>query len=573
MREVTVVEAEIRHLERQIQRLEQAQLDPDAFKKLRLQYGIYSMRRAPTSYMIRVKIPLGILTPGQLDELAAVCEQWTPARACHLTTRQAVQLYGVERGQLPALLRRLAAAGLTTREASGNVVRNVTCCPWAGVAPGEPFNITPYAQQVGDYLLRNPLTQILPRKVKIAFEGCAGDHARTVIHDIGVVAALQGDQRGFRIYAGGGLGPTPRAGRLIEPWTSVEWLLPTMEAILRVFDRHGERRNRARARLKFLVEQLGWEAFRQLVLEERQLVWATQSGRALQLPEAGGEEPAMLVDFALARVPETDREPFARWVATNTASQKQEDVVSVVIRVPYGDIRADQLRGIGSLARRYANGIRCMNTQNLLLRFVPYAALPIVYDELRRLQLAGPWAGRLADVTRCPGADTCLSAVTHPRGLAEALEASFQNGLGAWAGAPVSIKISGCPNSCGQHHIADIGLFGVAVKVGEQHLPCYQLLVGGRTAEGQAQFGQRCARIPAQRAPDAIKRLIKLYADQHRDGETFHAFIERVGLEPLQTAVGDLADLTDAAAHAELFTDLGDTEPFELAAGKGECAE
>ena len=269
MRDPELVELEIRHLETQLARAALGELDAELFKKLRLQYGIYSLRRRPTQHMVRVRVPLGHLSPEQLDAVAEACDQFTPSRACHLTTRQDVQLYGIDRTRLTALLRRLAGAGLTTREASGNVVRNITCCPWAGVSPDEAFDVPPYAQAVSRYLLRNPIGQLLPRKVKIAFEGCRADHARVLIHDIGVVAVPNGEEPGFRIFLGGGLGPSPKAAQLLEPWTGVEWLLPTIEAVLRVFDRLGERRLRARARLKFLIEAIGWNEFRQRVLEER----------------------------------------------------------------------------------------------------------------------------------------------------------------------------------------------------------------------------------------------------------------------------------------------------------------
>src|SRR3989338_2981780 len=423
MRDGAVVEAEIRHLERQIERLDRRELGPELFKKLRLQYGIYSMRRSPTGYMVRVRVPLGIITPEQLEGLASACEEFTPARGCHLTTRQDAQLYGVERHRVATLLRRLAGAGLTTREASGNVVRNVTLCPWAGVAPDEPFDITPYAQAVSSYLLRNPLTQILPRKVKIAFEGCPTDHARIAIHDIGIAASLHNGQPGFRVYAGGGLGPTPRAAQLLEPWTPADLLLPTVEAILRVFERCGERRNRARARLKFLVEQLGWSEFQQRVLEERQVVWATQSGYALtaltvcSTPQPTHRPvPARCGDHAAMKALE-------RWLETNVVEQRQSGLACGIARVPGGDIAAAQLRGVAALAREHANGVRLTNEQNLMLRGVRIKACAVLYDAFQQLGLGGSGSRRLVDVTRCPGADSCLSAITHPLGLAQAHEA------------------------------------------------------------------------------------------------------------------------------------------------------
>ncbi len=570
MSERMFIEAEIAHLEAQIDRLKRDELDSELFKKVRLQYGIYSMRRASTSYMVRVKVPLGIITPEQLQALGDVCEVFTPGHAAHLTTRQAIQLYGVAQAQVLDLLRTLARIGLTTREASGNVVRNVTCCPFAGVAPEEPFDITPYAQAVSDYFLRNALTQILPRKIKIAFEGCRTDHARIPIHDIGVVAALQDGREGFRIYVGGGLGPVPKAAQLLEPWTSAEWLLPTVEAVLRMFERVGERQNRAVARLKFLIERLGWPEFQRMVLEARPVIWATQSGHALRAHKVRRSEPSAAKTFTPR--PASDPAAFGQWQATNVMSQKQPDAVSVAVRVPCGDITATQLRGLAAIAQHYAGHVRLTNTQNLLLRGIARSAVPDLYEALQRLGVVEAGAWRLADITRCPGADTCLSAITRPRGLAQALERMCHNGLSRWADAPLSIKISGCPNSCGHHHIADLGFFGVALKSGEQHLPCYQILVGGRTTEGQAVFGKRLLRVPARRAPEAVKRLMQLYEQQRQADEPFAAFVDRIGLEILQRALADLADVSSAATQPELFVDLGETDPFVLEAGKGECA-
>lgn len=575
MRDGAVVEAEIQHLETQIERLERGELDPELFKKLRLQYGIYSIRRAPTSYMVRVKVRLGLISPEQLEALAEACDTFTLTQTCHVTTRQDVQLYGIERPLLPTLLRQLSLVGLTTREASGNVVRNVTCCPFAGVSPDEAFDITPYAQAVSDYLLRNPLTQLMPRKVKIAFEGCETDHARTAIHDLGVVAARHGGRAGFRIYVGGGLGPAPRVAKLLEPWTSAELLLPTIEAVLRIYERFGERRNRAKARLKFLIEQMGWEVVQQRVLAERPIVWATQSGYSLLAQSAATAEPSPVHTDAAPKKAEMEGSDavFQRWIATNVHQQKQAGCVSVSVRVPLGDLSAAQLRGLAATARRHAAEVRLTNEQDVLLRFVQALSLGAVYEELQQLRLAEAGAGRLVDITRCPGADTCLSAITHPRGLAEAIEPLFHNGLSPWADAQLSIKISGCPNSCGHHPIADLGFFGMALKVGEQHLPCYQILIGGRTAEGQATFGQRLARVPAQRAPEAVKRIVTYYFEQRQPEEGFAAFVDRVGPAPLQAVVQDLTDHTDAARDPRLFVDLGTTEPFTLEAGKGECAE
>ena len=341
---------------------------------------------------------------------------------------------------------------------------------------------------------------------------------------------------------------------------------------MRIFDRHGEREQRAKARLKFLIERIGWADFQAKVLAERKIVWATQSGFGLTalLTTATVDKPKTK---RLEEVRSSDSAQLKRWRTTNVVKQKQANLCGILVRVPLGDISSTQLRGVANLAREYASNIRLTNTQNILLRSVDSEAIPRVYEELNRLGLAEAGADRMADITRCPGADSCLSAVTHPRGLAKALEQLFHNGLSSSADVPLSIKISGCTNSCGHHHIADLGFFGMAIKVGERHVPCYQVLVGGRTQEGTAQFGQRLIRIPAQRAPEAVKRVIALYHERRQPTEDFHAFIQRVGLATIEGALKDLADLSNAVQEPELFVDLGTTEPFELEAGKGECAE
>jgi sulfite reductase beta subunit-like hemoprotein len=567
-----IAQAELDRLDRDLRRFADGKLDAELFKKIRLQFGIYSLRGQTTRHMVRVRIPLGVVTADQLLGLAEIVEEFTLPKLAHITTRQDIQIYGVEQSRLVTLLERLNRLGLTTREASGNVVRNVTLCPFAGIASDEPFDITPYAQGVSGYLLRNPLTQLLPRKVKIAFEGCSEDHARTSIHDLGVAAALKDGHEGFRIYAGGGLGSTPKTGHLIEPWTPLPKLLPTLEAVLRLFERFGDREVRSKARLKFLVERLGAEEFKKRVLEERQVVWATQSGYALKALEAAPPEekpPAPLT----ARAHLMDSDSFSRWGATNLVLQKQPGFAAVTARIPFGDITPEQLKGAAELARRHAGGARLTNTQNILLRFVPTSHLLQVYEGLKALALSESGAGRLLDITRCPGADSCLSAITRPKGLAQEFERLFHNGLSPWAHERLSIKISGCPNSCGQHHIADLGFFGTAAKAGERFVPCYQILLGGATEEGTAYFGQRLARVPARRVPEALKEILKIYKGKRIPQEGFREFIARVGLKTLEEAVRPFTDLTPAAAPEELFTDWGSAQPFALEAGKGECAE
>ena len=468
--------AEIARLLEQIGRLDCGELQPDDFKRFRLENGIYGIRGTADQNMVRVKVRFGKLNAVQLARLAVIAETFTPNRKAHLTTRQDVQFHYVRRHDLPRVLAWLAEVGLTTREACGNTVRNVTACPYSGISPTEVFDVRPYADALSLYFLRNPINQNLPRKFKFAFEGCPEDHARTPIHDFGAVAAVRGSngsaERGFRIYLGGGLGAQPASARLLEEFTPEYMLIPTAEAVLRVFDRYGERRednsHRMRARLKFLIREWGWEKFRTAVLKERQVVAMTGSGKAAvqfaaqeEQPPWGEAEIERLVREA-ASVGSAERRlrvldpapPYARWLASNVLHQKQQGWSAVFVRAPLGDLSAEDLRHISRIAEKYCGGrLQIAITQNLLLRWVPDRLVDQVYDELDRAGLTRHGANQLADITRCPGADTCQIALTHSRGLAEALAPLVENGLGDFPELrEVSIKISGCMNSCGQHH-------------------------------------------------------------------------------------------------------------------------
>lgn len=561
------VRVELQRLEQVISDLESRRLEPDLFKKIRLQFGIYSIRDDASHYMVRVGIPLGKITPDQLEGVAALVEQFASNHQVHLTTRQDFQVYGIERCHLVPLLRGLAQLGLSSRETSGNVVRNVVCCPYAGVAPDEPFDVTPYALAVHRYFLRNPLTQLMPRKIKIAFEGCPPDHVRISVHDLGVAAAMKNGARGFQIYVGGGLGAVPRAGHLLETWTGEQNLLPTLEAVIRVFDRYGDRYHRGQARLKFLIEKMGWKEFETLVLAERTLVWATQSGRTLATIEDLPGCQKYTESLSSSKL--ADRDDFKKWCSLHVFPQKQSSFVSVVLSK--GEVDAQELRLMARWARRYAGEIRLTNEQGFLFRFVPEDLLPGLYKGLRRLGFTQQQPGSSYTITHCLGAECCLTAITRPRGVALALsnlekERHDQDGLEG----PLAVKISGCPNACSQHHVADIGLYGVAVPVGTKYLPAYQILVGGGATIGRVQFAQRLARVPARRSPEAIRRLLEVYRIHRRADESFALFVQRVGSEFLLKHLTDLTDLT--VAQPELFMDLGATEPFELKVGVSECA-
>lgn len=577
------VQAEIDRFRVEIGRLEAGEADPDDFKKFRLQNGVYGIRGSQDLHMIRVKIRFGALTPDQLQALAGIAEDFTPLKACHITTRQDVQFHNVLRRAVPEVMLRIARCGLTTREACGNTVRNVTACPYAGIAPDEVFDVTPYADALSLHLLRNPINQNLPRKFKIAFEGCSEDHARTPIHDLGCVAAVrEGDgklQRGFRIYVGGGLGAQPRSAEMLEDFTPDDKLIPTAEAVIRVFDRHGERRpehtHRMRARLKFLIKAWGFEKLRREILIERRAILATCSGLASDHVDTTDESPPTVL-FRASLAPRVDQYVrFKRWLETNTFKQKQEGWYAVTVRCPLGDISADSLRHVAEIARRYCGGrIRTTISQNLLLRWVPERALPLVYEQLASAGLALTDANRVADITRCPGADTCQLAITHSRGLAEALGGLFTNGLASATEVQnLSIKISGCMNSCGHHHIADLGFYGASRNADGREVPEYIMLVGGRTSEGRATFGRPVAHVPAKLVPEASRRLLEYYRENRNPNESFREFIDRVEVEGIRQVVAGLTQVPPYSVAPELYSDLGDERAeFAVEVGQGECA-
>ncbi|MBI3078390.1 MAG: nitrite/sulfite reductase, partial [Deltaproteobacteria bacterium] len=451
-------------------------VNPDEFKRFRLQHGVYGQRQ-PDVQMLRVKIPWGGLTAAQIERLADIAEK-TPRGLGHVTTRQNVQFHFVQLAQVPTLMRALAEVGLTTREACGNTVRNVTVGHCAGICSKEAFDPTPYADAVARFLLRNPMNQNLPRKFKIAFSGCDDDTGLTPIHDIGVRAVVRGSDgsavRGFEVLLGGGLGPAPRLAQPLEEFTAADDLLPTVAAIVRVFDRHGNRENRNMARLKFLVQKLGIDPLRALILRERDALRFTMAGK---FPSVAPweERPSTRGSRNGGRPPVGDP-AYQRWHRANVMPQRQPGYAAIHVRLLRGDVTPEQLRVLARAAREFGDGtVRSTNQQNFLLRWIPDDELPELYAILAQAGLALPGAERLIDVTACPGADTGQLGITSSRGLALAIADVIEQELDGLAdGAGIRIKISGCPNSCGQHRIANIGLFGGARKFHGEQAPTYQ---------------------------------------------------------------------------------------------------
>ncbi len=547
-------------------------VNPDDFKRFRLQHGVYGQRQQDVQ-MVRVKIPWGGLTARHIERLADVADK-TPRGVGHVTTRQNVQFHFMPLAEATTLLRTLAEVGLTTREACGNTVRNVTVGHCAGVCPVEIFDPTPYADAVARFLLRNAMNQNLPRKFKIAFSGCSDDTGLTPIHDVGVRAAVRevrgAEERGFVILVGGGLGPAPQLAQALEEFTPAADLLPTAAAIVRVFDRLGNRDNRNLARLKFVVKKLGFDAVRGLVLKEREALRLTTAFPAVT-PWVEAPPPAR----AVADWRETSEDAaYVRWRATNVVAQKQPGFVMVHVRLVRGDITGVQLRMLARIARELGDGrARTSNQQNLVLRWIPVNALPAVHAALALVDLALPGAERLIDVTSCPGADTCQLGITSSRGLALALSEMIERALPELADeAGVRIKISGCPNSCGQHHIAAIGLFGGARKFHGEQAPTYQLLLGARLAGGTARYAKPLARIPARQVPDAVRALLERFRNERTAGETFDVFVDRIGSERLVETVAPWSELPPPADAPDRYMDWDAGQRFTLETGPGECA-
>ncbi len=581
-----------------LSRFERGEITAEAWRQFRLLHGTYGQRQADT-HMQRVKIPQGLLSAPQLEALAAVAEEHSRGFA-HVTTRQNVQLHFVSARGAEAAMRRLADAGLTTREACGNSVRNVTACPLAGVAADELFDVTPYAEALTRHFLRHPLAGSLPRKFKVAFEGCPVDHAAASIHDLGFVARrLPDGAPAFLVRAGGGTATLPVSAQVLVPALPAGELLELAEAVLRVFHRLGDRVNRNANRMKFLVRKLGFDGFRAEVEAERARVRAEGAPRLpfdpARPPEEhapAGPRPAAPAPEAIAALVRAQRPSgpgivpsatpalapgaaaLAAFLATNVRPQRQAGFVTVEVVLPLGDATSAQLRVLADLARAHGDGaVRLTREQDVLLRWVPAAEVPALFAGLAAAGLGQAGAGTAARVTSCPGAESCKLAVTQSRGLARLLEAHLRDRPELVAGAPgLDLKVSGCPNGCAQHHVAAIGFQGSARKVGHRAVPQYFVLLGGGLGPDGARFGRLAAKIPARRVPEALERLVALYRADRREGEDAAAFFARVEPAAAKAALAGLAELSPAQVSAEDVVDLGETGPFRPETGEGECA-
>jgi sulfite reductase (ferredoxin) len=530
--------------------------------------------------MMRIKVPYGGITPDQLEVIAELAEEYSDS-ILHVTTRQDVQLHYVHIDDTPDLMRRLAAVEITTREACGNGVRNLTACPLAGVCHTEAFDTTAYAAALFRFLLGHPDCQDFGRKFKPAFSGCAGEACGLVMmHDFGAIArrtVVDGvERRSFDLYVGGGLGTTPQQAKLLYEDHPVEELLPAVQSIARVFGRLGEKQNRNRARIKFLVSKLGIDEFRRLVDEERATLpydprWTSYLPGVDDFTESPVRE-AVPVPSNGAALPEGYRE----WARTNVYRQRQPGYAVATVALPLGDISADQTRRLAVVARRYVgDAVRTTVEQNIVLRWVAEGDLPALYSELAAIDLAAPGAGTIVDVTSCPGTDTCKLGIASSRGLAGELRtvlAARQFELEE-AVRGLRIKVSGCFNSCGQHHVADIGFFGNSRKINGVTVPHFQVVLGGRWRENAGSYGLAIGAVPSKRIPEVVDAITARFVAEREPGESFQDFIARLGKKELGALVVQLKTVPSPEEDPGFYTDWGDARVFTMGdMGIGECA-
>jgi sulfite reductase (ferredoxin) len=574
-----LVEAEIDNFEKEATAFLEGGGLGDDFRPFRLQHGIYGQRQ-DDAQMIRIKIPHGSLTADQMDVMGNIAEEFTPRKVGHVTTRQDIQLHFVQLTDVPEVMRRLERSGLTTREACGNTVRNVTADHVSGLCEDTVFDVTPYAESTARFFLRNPICQKLPRKFKIAFSACEHDHGLVPIHDLGATAVIRDGQRGFRVVVGGGLGAAPHIAQVLEEFVPVEELQRVAEASIRVWDRLGERKNRNKARIKFLVKKIGIEEMRRLVQAELETLPPADDPiyRDPDWSLAEEETPSHPSAHLLGQNGHAPRDGFEAWKRTNAIPQAQSGYNMVYILLPIGDLTSGQFHTIAELSRKYAGGkLRTAVNQNLVLRWVHDEDLASLHAELIEAGLAEDGVLTLTDVMTCPGADTCSLGVTSSKGLGTALRDKLLETNGHFKSDPlveqIRIKISGCPNSCGHHHIADIGFYGNAVRSGERMVPAFSMLIAGKGDGPDARIAQHVMKIAAKRVPDAVTSLIERYQGERNEGEPFGDWAVRMGTGYIKELMLDYADMPKYEEDPMAFVDWGAFKLFSLEdMGEGECA-
>jgi sulfite reductase beta subunit-like hemoprotein len=559
----------------------------DEFIKFRLKQGVYGQRQ-PEVQMIRVKLPFGGVTPEQMEKFADVVEKYVPLNKGHVTTRQNIQMHHIPLPEAEKAIRELGEAGLSSREGCGNTIRNVTGDPWAGVAKDELFDMTPYAGAYVRYFVRHPTTQAMPRKIKTSFDGSPRDRAISGIHDIAFRARVRqsddrarpGEVRGVQILVGGGTSIMPRVAPVLYEFVELDNgdYLKIAEAVFRIFDRQEWlRANRARARIKVFVDKYGIDELRHQVEEELRGEWVAERDFSIEqrlfLDDERESAPAPPQSYGS---PNGDLSEFERFRTANVREQKHEGFVTVEVKIVRGDLTPEQFRGLAAIMRRFCGGYaRTTVQQNFVLRWVREETTYDLWRELTELGLGDAGSREINDVVSCPGTDSCKLGITSSMGLNEAVQERIESlEITDELTRRMNIKISGCPNGCGQHHVGSIGFTGASIKVGEHTIPAYIPHVGGVFEGGEVAFGTRLKlRLPAKRIPDAIERWVSHYEANRQEGEDWNAYLARAGVGDLEALVKDLSLPADFGLETmNQFIDWNRNVPFEVIRGEGECA-
>ncbi|MCH2192803.1 HEPN domain-containing protein [Kordia sp.] len=565
--ENSVVEKDIIELEQKIRLFKEGKVDEEKFRSLRLARGVYGQRQHGVQ-MIRIKLPYGKVSSAQLHRIADVADEYSTGRL-HITTRQDIQIHYVSLDRTPELWAQLERDDITLREACGNTVRNITASATAGIDIDEPFDVSPYADAVFKFFLRNPISQEMGRKFKISFSATDEDTALSYIHDLGFIAKIQDGIRGFKVLLGGGLGSQPRHADVLYEFLPTDEIIPLTEAVLRVFDRHGERAKRGKARMKFLIKDLGLEAFVELIDAERKAL----SNMKVFIETKSFEVAPTFQNLETETVAIEDTETFEAWKQSNIIPQKQKGLVAIGIRVPLGDFYTDKARELADLIKAYAaDELRFTLRQNILIRHVKEELVPIFYQKLKALGFTKIGYNKLVDITACPGTDTCNLGIASSTGIATELEkviaAEYQEFVTT---KNITIKISGCMNACGQHNMAEIGFQGMTIKSGKLLAPALQILLGGGVVgNGQGRFADKVLKIPSKRGPEALRSILNDFKENALQEESFAAYYQRKEKIYFYNFLKPLSDSTEL--KEDDFIDWGNEVPYIKAVGIGECA-
>ena len=572
---IDILNEEFNDFEEEVEKFRKGEWNPVDFMAFRLRHGVYGQRQ-PDVHMLRIKAPFGGLSADQLDVLGDVAEKYAPLKKGHITTRENFQFHHIPLKDTPDILRLIGEVGLSTREACGNTVRNVTGCFMAGVCDTEPFDVTPYAAAYARYFVRHPFTQALPRKIKTAFSDCEKDCSIVSIHDVGFIPKLRNGAKGFQMVVGGGTSIMPRIAPVLYEFVSADEYLKITEAVLRVFHCSDElRKNRMKARIKFLIDKIGIDEFRDMVELELKEPWAQKSFDPSPLLFIDDEEKdAPSLDGKFSKINMTDG--YKEWLSTNVDAQRQKGYKVVTVKVPLGDLNPNQFRQLANISRKYAGGrARITQQQNLAFRWVPEGALGEVWSSLKLIGLADDGAHTITDVVSCPGTDSCKMGITSSMGLGNAMrEIVSQDSL---KNDPlikkIHVKMSGCPNGCGQHHIADIGFHGAVAKAPGGQVPAYEVFIGG-SYQDSTRIGLRTkTKIPAKMVPSAVNAMLIFYRDNRNEGEEFTDFVDRTGLEAFDDVLGGFKNLPELNKETiTTYIDWNRSVKYQLERGEGECA-